>query len=77
MTQLELFITPKPKLTQKDMILSHLKRRGSISALEGLHLYRINRLAARIEELRRAGHSIFTDMRTDVTGKRYARYKLV
>ena len=80
MNQMTLFERPNEPtraVSQKLMILNHLKNKGSISALEALSLYRINRLAARIEELRRSGHDIETDMKADLTGKRYARYRLV
>ena len=65
---------PYKQLSQKMLILNHLKNKGSISAMEALSLYRINRLAARIEELRRADYRILTRMKSDITGKRYARY---
>ena len=76
MSQLQLFQDNPKALSQKEMILNHLQNKGSISALEALSLYRINRLAARVEELRRSGHDIETQMKIDITGKRYARYRL-
>ena len=76
MAQLTLKYPKEGMASQRQMILQHLRTKGSISALEALSLYRCNRLAARIEELRKAGHGIETDMKTDLTGKRYARYHL-
>ncbi len=77
MGQLEMFNKPKATQTQKQMILNHLVTKGTISALEALSLYRINRLAARVDELRKLGHNIVTDMKVDMTGKRYARYRML
>lgn len=77
MTQLTMYGKPPKTLSQKSMILNHLTHKGTISGVEALSLYRIYRLAARVEELRRAGHTIETDMKTDLTGKRYARYRLI
>lgn len=71
------------KVSQKDEIISYLhqtdpktsKRRG-ISQLEAIGMFRIYRLAARIEELRDEGYDIETELRKDATGKTYARYFL-
>jgi len=49
------------KPTQAAKILSHLKAHGSITPRESLDLYGCFRLAARIKELREAGHAIKTD----------------
>jgi hypothetical protein len=70
-------------VSQKDLILSYLhqidpttgKRRG-ISPLEAIGLFRVFRLAARIEELRAEGHKIETVTKRDTTNKVYARYFL-
>ncbi len=70
------------KLSQKDQLLSYLHQyddKGnprSISALEAIGLFRIFRLAARINDLRDDGLDIKTSINTDVTGKIYARYSL-
>lgn len=68
---------------QKQVILQHLQstdentgKLRSISQIEAVGLYRIMRLASRVDELRKDGHRIGTTMRTDITGKRYARYAL-
>ena len=58
---------------QRDAILWHLERRGSITPIEALNELGCFRLAARIEELRRAGHGIKTIIEKR-KGKRYARY---
>jgi hypothetical protein len=72
-----------PKVSQADEILAYLhqidpnsgKRRG-ISAHDAQGLFRCDRLAARIKELRDRGNKITTDIRRDVKGKTYARYFL-
>ena len=61
---------------QARTVLRHLARGRSITALEALGVYRIFRLAARILELRDAGHDVITDMKQDETGKWYGEYRL-
>ena len=58
---------------QCEAILWHLEHRGSITPIEALNELGCFRLAARIEELRRSGHSIKTTIEKR-KGKRYARY---
>ena len=57
-------------------VLKHLKSRGSISPVEAFSSYGTLRLAARIHELREAGHDIKTEIRADAAGHRYGRYTL-
>lgn len=71
-------------MTQKQVILKHLKtynpdtgRRHTITPLEALGMFGIYRLAARIKELKEDGYNIVTHLKTDATGKRYAKYELV
>ena len=64
------------RVSQKEMIMSHLREKGSITSLEAIGVYRIYRLQARIDELRDQGYAIKTEMHKDSTGKRYARYNL-
>jgi hypothetical protein len=70
--------------TQHDLILNHLRSRDpktgtrrTISQHEARDLYRIERLAARICELRDRGYMIIDERKRDVTGRAYARYSLV
>lgn len=63
-------------MNQCDVLLKHLKANDHITQLEAIGLYRIFNLKGRINELRDRGYDIDTDMRTDATGKRYARYVL-
>lgn len=67
-------------MPHKEMILSHLKAHGSITALEAINEYGILRLGARIYDLKSAGWPIKTDMETSKNRfgvpVRYARYSL-
>lgn len=63
-------------MTQKDTVLKHLKRYTTITPLEAFHVYGIYRLAAVIEQLRKAGLDITTKMKTAPNGSRYAEYRL-
>lgn len=63
-------------MSQARMILYHLQRRGSITPFEALNEMGCFRLAARIDELRRDGHPIRTEMVEGRNGKRWAKYRL-
>lgn len=69
--------------SQLAQVLKHLqsidpatKETRGLSALEAIGLFRVYRLAARVGDLRDAGHPITTIIKTDTTGKKYARYYL-
>lgn len=62
-------------MSQTDKILKHLKTGKTLTPLAALEKYGCFRLAARIEELRKAGHKIET-RRINRKGKSYAGYKL-
>lgn len=66
----------KRRLPQTDLLLRHMALHGHITQLEAISLYRIFNIKGRINDLRNQGWPIQTDMRTDATGKRYARYSL-
>ena len=66
--------------TQCDRIIRHLEDYGSITAVEAMQEYGIQRLAARIADLRKRGFPIVSEI---VTGKNrygetthYAVYRL-
>lgn len=70
------------KVTQKSVILAHLKRFGSIEPLTTLREYGCYRLGARIADLRHDGYNIITETMTSVsriTGRpvNFAKYKLI
>lgn len=67
-------------MTQSQRILEHLQQYGSITQRDAIDNYGIMRLASRVDELRKAGHPIITEV---VTGKnrygeptRWARYRM-
>lgn len=61
--------------TQTEMILAALRRGERLTPLDALRRFGCFRLAARIDDLRRAGHEIVTETR-ETDGKRYAVYHL-
>ena len=64
-------------MTQKEKVLRHLRRGETLTPAEALIVYKVPRLAARIHELKQAGHFISTQMKTDGEGQHYASYRLV
>lgn len=65
---------------QCQLVLMHMKKYGSITHLEAEREYGIARLASRINDLRRQGYAIKSEM---ITGKNrreektnFARYRL-
>lgn len=63
-------------MTQVQVVYQHLKEFGTISPLEAQHVYGVQRLASRIDELRHVGVGIITHMKKDARGHRYAEYVL-
>ena len=68
-------------ITQKTVILDHLKRFGSIEPLTALREYGVYRLSAVIFKLKHDGHAITTETTTSVsriTGRpvHFAKYIL-
>lgn len=63
-------------MTQKQMIMNHLRTYGGITPLEALNRYGCFRLGARIADLKNDGIGIRTEMVKE-NGKRYARYTLI
>lgn len=62
-------------MTQTDQILAALQR-GPITALDALRDFGCFRLAARINDLRRAGHQITTHTIEAPGGAKVAQYRL-
>lgn len=50
-------------MTQKEMILNHIKAYGSVTNLELVSQYGIIHPTSRITELRQKGHPIITEMK--------------
>jgi hypothetical protein len=70
------------KVTQKSLILGHLKQYGTIEPLTALREYGAYRLGAIIFDLRKEGYNITTeimDARSRITGRpvMFAKYTLV
>jgi hypothetical protein len=61
---------------QKELILDHLKNRGSLTTLTAFQQYQCCRLSERIRELEREGHLI-NHCPVEKNGKRYMAYSLV
>ena len=66
-----------PKTTsQSAKVLYHLENYGSLTAIEALELFACFRLAARISDLKEAGHDIQMEMKKMKNGKKIAVYSL-
>ena len=66
------------KQKQCDLILQHMKAHGSINPKEAESEYGCMRLAARINDLRKRGVAIETEIVKSLTSNsRYAVYRLV
>lgn len=59
--------------SQAKAILDYLASGGSLTAIDALTRFGCFRLAARIHELRKAGHAI-EEMTKEHNGKRYSEY---
>jgi hypothetical protein len=75
--QLEFSLNSHERIkTQSNLILAHLRLGKSITSLEALDRFRCFRLAARIGELRAAGHAIKTTRAQTESGATVAEYSL-
>jgi len=63
-------------MSQKDKVLSHIKKHGSITPMQAFSRYQITCLAERIRDLRDGGHRIAAEM-IRKGDKRFAKYRLV
>lgn len=67
-------------MSDKERILSHIREHGSITQREAFLSFGCMRLASRINDLRKDGYNIATEMETGVDRygerDRYARYFL-
>lgn len=63
-------------MSQTEAIRRHLEAGEPLDGLTALERYGCFRLAARVEELRRAGLAIDADIVTSENGKRFARYRM-
>ena len=65
----------KQTTSQSAKVLYHLQNYGSLTAIQALELFNCFRLAARINDLKEAGHDIQTKSEKE-DGKKYAVYSL-
>ena len=63
-------------MTQNEIILWHLRERGSITNMEAFAEYNITRLSGRIHELRQQGCKITTTKEKARNGAIYGVYRL-
>jgi len=61
-------------MTQKQTVLKHLMKYGTISPLEAQSNYNIWRLAAVVHKLKKAGIEITSELRKAPSGAKYAVY---
>ena len=66
----------KQTTSQSAKVLYHLQNYGSLTAIEALELFACFRLAARINDLKEAGHDIQMEMKRLKNGKKIAVYSL-
>ena len=62
--------------SQNAMILNFLKSGGSLTPIEALEKFQCFRLAARMNDLRKKGYVIQTEILKDDNGKSYASYSI-
>ena len=62
--------------SQNAMILNFLKSGGSLTPIEALEKFSCFRLAARMNDLRKKGYVIQTEILKDDNGKSYASYSI-
>lgn len=65
-----------PKRTQRDKILSYLRKNGTLTVREAITELNIMSAPKRIEELRKEGYLIKLEWRRTQTGSRYGVYML-
>lgn len=55
---LQYFAPPSPRRSQTEMVLNHLKTKGTLSEDQARAIYGIRRLGARIYELKQKGYAV-------------------
>ena len=63
-------------ISQNAMILNFLESGGSLTPIEALEKFQCFRLAARMNDLRKKGYVIQTEILKDDNGKSYASYSI-
>ena len=62
-------------MSQKQQVINHIARKGSITPMEAFRRYGITCLAERIRDLKDGGHNIGMEW-VKRGGKRYAKYSM-
>lgn len=68
---------PLNKKSMNGLILEHLQKGKTITAVEAAALWRVRSLTRRISDIRAKGHVILAEELKDSTGQKYTRYSLV
>lgn len=63
-------------MTQAEAILRDLRAGARITQLEAYQRYRCTRLAARVDDLKRAGHPVHSEL-VERNGKHVAEYSMI
>jgi hypothetical protein len=69
----------KKQLTTKQKMLNYLNKTegyNTFSVAKGRQLFGVQNIAARIEELRKEGHVIYTNLKTRNDGKKVSVYRM-
>lgn len=61
---------------QARLVLDHLRCNQHLTSWQAEGVYKIRRLASRVDELRAAGFEVTTSRSKDATGQPYTRYSL-
>lgn len=61
---------------QSKTVLAHLRAEAHLTSWQAEGVYRIRRLASRIDEIVAAGYDVIKTEAKDTTGQRYIRYSL-
>lgn len=63
-------------MSQNQTVLDHLLAGKTLTPAKARQVYQIERLAARVFDLKKAGHNIITTVREDERGREYAEYRI-
>lgn len=72
----QLVLEKLTEATQNYDVLLHLMQKPTITQVEAHELYRVYRLASRINDLKNLGVLIVSTRVVDLTGRNYTRYSL-
>lgn len=64
----------RPLTAQQRILVRHFQRGMGLTQLEAIGVYNMYRLPARVFELKDKGYNVQRVLKTDPTGKRYAKY---